>query len=41
MSRGDRITYEGVRWVISEVKESTLIIKTLNISNQRIKEIEK
>ena len=39
--RGDRITHEGVRWVISEVKESTFIIKTLNISCQRIKEIEK
>ena len=41
MNKGDRITHEGVRWVVSEVKESTLIIKTLNISNQRIKEIEK
>ncbi len=39
--RGDRITHEGVRWVISEVKESTLIIKTLNITYQRIKEINK
>ena len=39
--RGERITHEGVRWVISEVKESTLIIKTLNITYQRIKEIEK
>jgi len=39
--KGERITHEGARWVISEVKESTLIIKTLNISNQRIKEIEK
>lgn len=39
--RGERITHEGVRWVISEVNESTLTIKTLNISNQRIKEITK
>jgi len=38
---GERITYEGVRWVISKVKESTLIIKTLNITCQRIKEIVK
>ena len=37
--KGDRITYEGVKWVISEIKESTLIIKTLNISCQQIKEI--
>ena len=39
--KGDRITYEGVKWVISEIKESTLIIKTLNITCQRIKEIDK
>ena len=39
--KGERITHEGVRWVISEVKENALIIKTLNISNQQIKEIEK
>lgn len=37
--KGERITHEGVRWVISEVKETTLIIKTLNITNQRVKEI--
>ena len=37
--KGDRITHEGVRWVISEVKENTLIVKTLNITCQRIKEI--
>ena len=37
--KGERITYEGVRWVISEVKETTFIIKTLNITNQRVKEI--
>jgi len=37
MSKGDRITHEGVKWVVSEVRESTLIIKTLNISCQRIK----
>lgn len=40
MNKGDRIIHEGVRWVVSEVKENTLVIKTLNISNQRIKEIE-
>lgn len=39
--KGQRITNEGVRWVISEVKETTLIIKTLNITNQLVKEIAK
>jgi len=37
--KGERITHSGVRWVISEVKETTLIIKTLNITNQLVKEI--
>lgn len=37
--KGERITYEGVRWVICEVKETALVIKTLNITNQRVKEI--
>lgn len=39
--KGERITHEGVKWVISEVKETTIIIKTLNITNQRVKEIAK
>jgi hypothetical protein len=37
--KGDRIIYEGQTWVISEVKSNTLIIKTLNLSNLKIKEI--
>ena len=37
--KGQRIVHERVIWVISEVKETTFIIKTLNITNQRIKEI--
>jgi hypothetical protein len=37
--KGERIMNEGVKWVISEVKETTLVIKTLNITNQRVKEI--
>lgn len=38
---GERLFYENQWWVVSKVSPTKLLIKTLNITNQRVKEIPK